>query len=48
MPISPGRILILISVVLFAVAGLGGHVSTFSDLDLDSIGLGFFAAGHLV
>lgn len=45
---TPSRVLFLVATVAFALAGFGAHVGSLSELDLDSFGLAFFAAGHLV
>ena len=41
-----GRILILVSVVIFVIAAFGVEIG--ADVGLVSLGLAFFAAGHLV
>ncbi len=43
-----GRILIAIAVVLFLLAAFGVDVGGFDRTDLVSLGLAFFAAGHIV
>lgn len=48
MTVTPGRFLILVAVVLFAVAGLGATIGSLTELDLACIAGAFFAAGHLV
>ena len=46
MVLSASRVLILVSVVLFALAAFG--VGGFLGLSLVPLGLAFFAAGHIV
>ena len=41
-----GRILILVSVVIFIIAAFGVDIG--ADVGLVSLGLAFFAAGHVV
>lgn len=42
------RLLILISLILFVLAGFDVHGHGIDELDLIGFGLAFFAAGHLV
>lgn len=45
---SASRVLILVAVVIFVLAAFGVHLDSFGELDLACLGLGFFAAGHIV
>lgn len=48
MTVTPSRLLVLIAVVIFVLAAFGVTLGSFGELDLACLGLGFFAAGHLV
>ena len=45
MKVTTGAVLILIAIVLFALAAFG---VTFTGVEIVSLGLAFFAAGHLI
>jgi hypothetical protein len=48
MTFTPSRLLILVSVVVFVLAAFGVTFGDFGEIDMIALGLGFFAAGHLV
>ena len=43
-----GGLLTLVAVILFVLAGFGASFHSFSELDLISFGLAFYAAGTLI
>jgi hypothetical protein len=45
---GPSSILILVAAVIFVLAAFGVDVSDFDRIDLISLGLAFFAAGHVL
>lgn len=45
---SASKLLVLLAVITFVLAGLGVTVASFGTLALVAFGLAFFAAAHLV
>lgn len=48
MEITVSRVLLLVAVIVFVLAGFGAHVGSLSELDLDSFGLALGFASFLV
>ncbi len=48
MTVTPSRLLALIAVIIFVLAGFGVTIGSLSELDLDSFGLAFLGASFLV
>ena len=48
MTVTPSRLLTLVAVILFVLAGLGVTLGSLGELDLVSIGLAFGFASFLV
>lgn len=48
MTVTPSRLLVLVAVVLFVLAGLGVTFGSLTELDLDSLGLAAGFASFLV